>query len=49
MTRVWRKLRNHVWSRQETLVDRLGDDYFRDVPFQAWVEETGEGGPDWND
>lgn len=47
--RLGRKLRIHVRSRQETLVDRLGEDYFRGVPFQAWMEETGKGGPDWND
>ena len=47
--RLGRKLRNHVRSRQDTLVDRLGEDYFANVPFQAWVDETGKGGPDWND
>jgi hypothetical protein len=47
--RLGRKLRNHVRSRQETLVDRLGEDYFGDMPFDAWVEETGKDGPDWND
>ena len=47
--RLGRKLRNHVRSRFDTLVERLGEDYFADVPLQAWVDETGKGGPDWND
>jgi len=47
--RLGRKLRNHVRSRQETLVERLGEDYFASAPFQAWVDQTGKGGPDWND
>jgi len=47
--RLGRKLRNHVRSRFHTLVERLGVDYFADVPLQAWVDETGKDGPHWND